>query len=167
MLCNLWITFLNISNVVTYNNVYLHVQNQKDMKKLIGGKALMKLGSTRTSQDTDYLIFDKSSTEAFIHDHENDIDYINGNGNKFFAEIAEIESKLIGDIASPQSLLELKAFSLVQHCLNGNFRKADEAEFDMKFLCREFNLTETKIVKKYVSAGEYSEIEKVIKSVKR
>ncbi len=134
---------------------------------LIGGQALVKLGSSRSTMDTDYLVNDLSNKMAFTHDKENNIDYCNANGNKFFAEIWKMESKNIGEIASPQALLELKAYSLVQHCLNGFWKKADEAEFDIKFLVREFNLTGIKIVNKFVKPGELEEIEKVIKSVRK
>jgi len=128
------------------------------MKKLIGGQALRQLGSSRHTEDFDYLVNDKSTKKAFITSDE--IDYINANGHKFFAEIWKMELTNTSDVATPESLLELKAFSLVQHCQNFNFKKADEAEFDMKFLCREFNLPLPKIVKKYVSDGEYNEIKK-------
>ena len=66
-----------------------------------------------------------------------------------------------------QALLELKAFALVQHCLNGHWSKADNDEYDIKFLVRNFNLTGVSIVKKYISAGELMEVEKVIKSVRK
>lgn len=82
-------------------------------------------------------------------------------------DISNMEANNNGEIASPQALLELKAYSLVQHCLNGFWRKADEAEFDMKFLCREFNLSSVKIVSRFVSAGELAEINKVINSVRK
>jgi hypothetical protein len=134
---------------------------------MIGGQALVKLGSNRTTADTDYLINDTTSKVAFLHDKEKNIDYCNANGNKFFAEIWKMEAKNNGELASPQALLELKAYSLVQHCLNGFWKKADEAEFDIKFLVREFNLTGVKIVKKFISAGELAEIEKIIKSVRK
>ena len=140
----------------------------KESKQLmIGGQALVKLGSSRTTLDTDYLINDTSSKLAFIHDKESNTDYINANGNKFFAEIWEMEKNNIGPLASPQAILELKAYSLVQHCQNGYWKKSDEAEFDMKFLVRAFNLTQVKIVKKYISIGELSEIEKIINSVRK
>lgn len=134
---------------------------------LIGGQALVKLGSSRSTLDTDYLVNDLSNTNAFAHDKANNIDYCNANGNKFFAEIWKMEINNIGEIATPQALLELKAYSLVQHCLNGFWKKADEAEFDMKFLVREFNLTGVKIVNKFVKPGELEEINKVIKSVRK
>ncbi len=132
---------------------------------LVGGRALVALGSSRNTQDSDYLVYDKSSREPFLRDNFKNIDYLNANGNKFFREIYHKEKGK--QIASPQSLLELKAYAFVQHCQNLNFMKADEAEFDMKFLCREFDLTEVLTIHKYVSDGELSEIEKVIHSVRR
>lgn len=133
---------------------------------MIGGQALVKLGSNRTTLDTDYLVCDESNAVAFSHDKEANIDYCNAAGNEFFSEIWKMEEKNIGEIATPAALLELKAYSFVQHCLNGFWKKADDAEFDIKFLVREFKLSAPKIVKKYVSAGEFSEIVKVIKSVR-
>lgn len=129
------------------------------MKKLlIGGQALRTLGSTRHTNDFDYLVNDLNSKKPFITSEE--VDYINANGHKFFNEIWKMEANNNSEIASPQALLELKAFSLVQHCQNFNFKKADEAEFDIKFLVRNFSLELPKIVKKYVTDGEYSEIKK-------
>lgn len=140
--------------MTTYNN-----------KVLIGGRALIALGSSRNTLDTDYLVNDTANSNAFIHDLDANIDYINANGNKFFAEIWATEQGQ--QIASPQALLELKAYSFVQHCLNRNFQKADDAEYDMKFLVRTFGLRGVKLVQKHVSAGELSEINKVIASTKQ
>lgn len=134
---------------------------------LIGGQALVKLGSSRSTNDTDYLVSNATVKQAFYHDKEKNTDYCNAASNKFFAEIWKLESKNNGEIASPQALLELKAYSFVKHCLNGFFQKADDAEYDIKFLCRTFNLSSVKIVKKYVSAGELSEIEKIINTVRK
>lgn len=138
-------------------------------KVLIGGRALVALGSSRSTLDTDYLICDAAQDAAFLHDAPANVDYLNAAsaqpGGKFFAEIWKAEAGR--QIATAQSLLELKAYAFVQHCLNRNFRKADEAEFDIKFLCREFNLSAVSVVKKYVSAGELSEINKVIASVRK
>lgn len=58
---------------------------------LIGGKALQALGSSRTTVDTDYLVFDQSSKLAFLHDTANDTDYCNANGLKFFKEVWDME----------------------------------------------------------------------------
>jgi len=58
-------------------------------KILVGGKALRNLGSDRHTEDTDYLIFDETSKDAFLH--EDGIDYLNANGNKFFREVYEQE----------------------------------------------------------------------------
>ncbi len=130
-------------------------------KILIGGRALVALGSSRNSLDINYLINLTDSKEMFLH--EDGVDYCNAGGHKFFKEIYQLE---IGkQMASPQSLLDLKAFAWVQHMLNGNFRKADEAEFDIKFLVREFNLDGLKTVVKYLSDGERIEVEKIINTV--
>lgn len=138
------------------------------MKKLmIGGTALVKLGSNRKTEDVDYLVNDKTTDDMFIHDKENNVDYVNANGHDFYHEIWEMEKDNIGEIASPQALLELKAFAFVQHCLNGFWQKADETEFDMKFLVRKYNLGGVKIVGKYVDEGQLSEINKVIDSTRR
>ena len=134
------------------------------MKKqiLIGGQALRNLGSDRYTNDVDYLINDITSKDAFITSEE--IDYLNANGNKFFKEIFEIEKG--NETASPQSLLELKAYSFVQHCQNYNWSKVDKTEYDIKFLVRKFNLKSVKIANKYMTSGELSEVYKIINSVK-
>jgi hypothetical protein len=139
------------------------------MKKqlMIGGQALVKLGSNRVTNDVDYLVDMKESVYAFVHDQEKNIDYCNANGSKFFAEVWKMEEKNYGEIASPQALLELKCYAFVQHCLNRFFQKADEAEFDIKFLVRNFQLKELKIVPKYISEGELQEVNKVIQSVRQ
>lgn len=131
-------------------------------KILVGGQALRNLGSDRHTEDIDYLINDTNSKEAFIV--SKDVDYLNANGNKFFKEIYQIEKG--NEQATPQSLFELKAYAFVQHCQNFNFAKADACEYDMKFLVRNFEIN-PKIVKKYISNSEFSEVEKIIKSVKK
>ena len=129
---------------------------------LIGGQALRNLGSDRHTEDLDYLVNDITTTETFITSKE--VDFINANGNKFFAEIFKIEEG--NSIASAQSLFELKAYAFVQHCQNFNFRKADSCEYDIKFLVRKFGIKSSLVAKKYITSGEYSEVEKVINSVK-
>ncbi|MCU0338013.1 MAG: hypothetical protein MUF12_09195 [Sediminibacterium sp.] len=131
-------------------------------KILIGGQALMQLGSTRNSEDIDYLVNIDNNTETFIHAPNADL--INANGHPFFKEIWELEKE--NSIASPQSLLELKAFSFVQHCINRYWQKADDAEYDIKFLVRKFGLKEIRIANKYITFGQLSEVNKVIKSTK-
>lgn len=138
----------------------------EERQLMIGGQALAKLGSSRTTLDTDYLV-SVPGKPAFFHNKPAAVDYCNAAGNKFFAAIWKMEAKNKGEIASAQSLLELKAYSLVQHCLNGHFQKADNDEFDIKFLVRNFNVNEIKIANKFMTAGELSEIEKIIKSVKK
>ncbi len=131
-------------------------------KILIGGHALKEYGSDRHTDDVDYLIYNKDVADAFITSEE--VDYLNANGNEFFNEIYKIEKG--NKIATPQSLLELKAYSFVQHCQNFNWSKADKTEYDIKFLVRKFGLKEIKIAKKYMTNGELSEVKKVINSVK-
>lgn len=131
-------------------------------KILIGGQALRNLGSDRHTEDVDYLVNDTSTGNAFIC--SDSVDYLNANGNKFFAEIFKIENG--NEQATPNSLFELKAYAFVQHCQNFNFAKADACEYDIKFLIRNFEIT-PKIVKKYITSGEWSEVEKIIKSVRK
>jgi hypothetical protein len=129
---------------------------------LIGGQALKNLGSDRSTNDFDYLVNDLTSTQAFITSES--VDYLNANGNKFFAEIFAIEE---GNIqATPQSLFELKCYAFVQHCQNFNFSKADACEYDIKFLVRNFGIKESKIASKYVAYNEYMEIVKIINSTR-
>ena len=130
-------------------------------KILIGGQALRNLGSDRHTEDIDFLVFDKNSTEAFFTSEKEDL--LNANGNKFFNEIYKLEKG--NEQAGPQSLFELKAYAFVQHCQNFNWAKADACEYDMKFLVRKFGVCEN-LVSKFVSAGELSEIKKVRLSVK-
>jgi hypothetical protein len=132
-----------------------------ETKILIGGQALRNLGSDRFTSDVDFLINDISTKEAFICSDE--IDYLNANGNKFFAEIFNSEKG--NEQATAQSLLELKCYAFVQHCQNFNFVKADSCEYDIKFLVRNFKVS-PQIVKKYISLGELSEIEKIINNIK-
>jgi len=132
-------------------------------KILVGGQALRNLGSDRYTNDVDYLVNDSSTTKAFITGENEDL--LNANGNKFFAEIFAIENG--NEQANPQSLFELKVYAFVQHCQNFNFAKADSCEYDMKFLVRNFGIESSKIAKKYISNGEYSEIVKIINSVKK
>lgn len=131
---------------------------------LIGGQALVFLGSTRGTEDRDYLVYNEKSTNVFDHDDDNHIDYINAACSDFFKEIYDLEKG--NRIATPQSLLELKAYAFVMHCQNMNWQKADDCEFDMRFLVRSFGLTEIKIVNKYLAASEIKEIEKIIKSTR-
>ena len=134
----------------------------KMRKILIGGQALRNLGSDRHTNDLDYLVNDTSTKKAFITSEK--VDFLNANGNKFFNEIFQIEKE--NTEATPQSLFELKAYALVQHCQNMNWAKADACEYDLKFLVRNFNCT-AKIVKKYITPGELSEITKIENSVRK
>ena len=128
-------------------------------KRLVGGQKLRDLGSSRYTNDVDFLIFDESNTELFICDESEDL--INCANHPFYTEIWNA-----GEV-TPELLLEMSAFTFVQHCLNMNFDKADTKEFDIKFLVRLLDgKAELKIVNKYVSVGELAEVSKIIESVR-
>ena len=129
---------------------------------LVGGKALVSLGSSRSTEDTDYLVNLPESKEIFIT--SKDVDYLNAAAFPFFGEIFEAEKG--NEIASPQALLELKAFALIQHCQNFNWQKADDCEYDIKFLVRNFDVKSLDRLAKYVDSSELKEVQKVINSVK-
>jgi len=142
-----------------------NIQNidKSKVKILIGGAALVELGSSRRTQDLDYLIYDKSSKELFMHFH--DIDYINAAQSDFYKEIFDIE--INNEIASPQSLLETKANALIQHLQNGYWQKADDAEYDIKYLVRKFNLKGLDILPKYYDKAVIQEVQKIIDDVRK
>jgi len=146
----------------------LEIKNFATMTKqiLIGGQALKELGSDRFTDDMDFLVFDSRNQDAFITGTK--VDYLNAASTsfagRFFNEIYKIEKG--NEIATPQSLLELKAFAFVQHCQNFNWKKVDSCEYDIKFLVREYGLKSVSIVKNYISGSELSEVVKIISSVK-
>lgn len=121
-------------------------------KILIGGQALVKLGSSRSTNDTDYLIFLEDNFDMFIHDKENNIDYINGNSSNFFEAIWNREKN--NDIASPESLFELKAYALLQHYRLGNAMKVNDCVYDLNFLRIKFGINTAPILWKQVSQAE-------------
>jgi len=132
--------------------------------KLIGGARLRDLGSSRHTEDIDYLVHIPGEP-LFIKNPG--IDLINAAaGNLFFQEIWKKELK--NNEISINSLIELKCYSLVQHCQNGHFGKADNDEFDIKFLSRlaEFNVN-FGIVKKHITAGQLAEIVTFINKMKK
>ena len=137
-------------------------QASKESKILVGGRALVAYGSSRNTLDTDYLVCDKD-LPMFSETKEGD-DLINADKSDFLMDIYKTEKGKT--IASPQALLELKSYALIMHCQNGFWQKADDAEFDIKFLVRKFKLNSVKNVINYISCGELSEVNKVINSVK-
>ncbi len=131
-------------------------------KVLIGGRALVALGSSRNTLDIHYLIDDKLTKDIFIS--KDGEDYCNANGSKFFKAVYEVEKN--NQMATPQSLLELKIYGWVQHCLNGNWKKVTDYEYDIKFLVQNHNVRELKIVPKYLSQSELEEAERFIADIK-
>jgi hypothetical protein len=131
-------------------------------KILIGGQALKTMGHDRHTNDFDYLVND-ASLPMFSQDSDGN-DLLNAAKSRFFMEIWKIESG--NEMASPQSLLELKAFALVEHCQNRFFAKADACEYDIAFLVREFGAGKMKIASKYMTTGQVNEINTIIENVK-
>jgi len=128
-------------------------------KRLVGGQKLRDLGSSRYTDDVDYLIFDSTNTELFICSDKEDL--INCANSDFYSEIWKA-----GEVTA-ELLLEMASFTFVQHCLNMNFDKADTKEFDIKFLTRILEgKAELKIVNKYVNVNELAEVSKIIESVR-
>lgn len=112
------------------------------MKKvLIGGQALRELGSTRHTEDLDYLIFDENNYSAFIFNDAEKIDYMNGNGSNFAEAIWNKEKD--NEIATPQSLFELKVFAFMNQIQNKNFNKINTQIHDLNFLKINFEINET------------------------
>ena len=91
-------------------------------------------------------------------------DYINAARHPFFNEIWEAEKD--NSIATPQAILELKAFAFIHHCQNFKFQKADDAEYDIKFLVRKFNVRSLSRLEKYVNFSELKEVQKIINNTR-
>ena len=136
----------------------------KDNKILVGGQKLRNLGSDRHTEDIDYICYDNTTNEAFITSDK--VDYLNAASDSYAGRFFNEVLGSIDNEATPQALLELKAFAFVQHCQNFNWQKVDASEYDIKFLVRNFNLTDVEIVKNYISEGEYTEVKKIINNVK-
>ena len=144
----------------------IEIKTETKMEKiLIGGQALRELGSNRYTNDTDYLICNPADRRTFIHETEN-VDIINGGGcapfARFFKNVFNAEKG--NAIASPQSLLDLKAYAYIQHVKNGNGQKADDAEFDIKFLVRTFGVNELKLVVDFLTPSERNTVNSIISS---
>jgi len=131
-------------------------------KILIGGQALRMMGSKRSTDDFDYLINEKNLPLFSKSDTGDDL--LNAAKSKFFAEIWKLETG--NEMAGTQSLLELKAFALVEHCQNGFFQKADDCEYDIKFLVR-LGAGRLEIAHKYMTTGQANEINGIIDNVKK
>jgi len=126
---------------------------KKDAKLLIGGQALRRLGHDRHTDDTDYLVWDEGG-DLFQHQPTGDL--INAAANPFLRAVWAAATETEG-VADPQTLAELKAWSLIQHCQNMNFRKADQAEYDLRFLGREYGITDLPILRQHELAGPVAE----------
>jgi hypothetical protein len=135
------------------------------VKILVGGAAMVQLGSTRRTADTDYLICDPTSSEIVIQDEANNTDYLNAAALPFFADILAIEAG--NEVASPQSMFEMKGRAFVQHAQNGNWNKLNSTIYDLTFLIINFNLSEVKVISKYLHPGELKELNKEIATIRK
>jgi hypothetical protein len=136
---------------------------------LIGGQALRTHGSSRHTNDTDFLI---SVPGLPLFQEVNGVDYINAAAtprNAAEAEVIALYAEIYAaeqgnEVASLDALAEMKALSLVMHCRNAKWQKADDAEFDIKFAVR----NGAKITRffKYFGGGEAAEVQKIVNSVK-
>jgi len=128
-------------------------------KRLVGGQKMREMGSTRHTDDLDYLVYDESDSRLFINSESQD--FINCANHKFYEAIWNL-----GEIDA-QAMLEMAAFTFVQHCMNGNFVKADSKEFDIKHLARLIGKdAKIKIANEFITAGQEQEVKRIITSVK-
>ena len=128
-------------------------------KRLIGGQRMRELGSSRHTDDLDYLVYDESDARLFINSDSQD--FINAANHPFYQEIWALGT------VDAQAMLEMTAFTFVQHCMNGNFDKADTKEYDIKHLVRIIGENASvELVVKYITKGQENEVRNIIASVK-
>ncbi len=135
-------------------------------KILIGVATLAELESSRHTEGVDYLVYLEDTPDLFIKDHVNNINYINAAAHGFYSELWEREKDVISPVATPLTLLNSKVFAFVQHSKNGFFEKADQAEFDIKFIVRKLNVSDMTIAARYIDPDALAEVQKIIDSVK-
>jgi len=124
-----------------------------DRKVLVGGVALMLLGSSMHPRNVEYLV--KIGPKAI--DEFQFFTYYNANANAFFNELWEMEKRK--KIASPQTLLELRAFNYVNLPVDCDWHIKHNLEFDISFLAgpyNRFNLSGLKILPKYMDKQKLS-----------
>jgi hypothetical protein len=131
--------------------------------KLIGGQKLRELGSSRYTDDIDYLIYDPENPELFIR--KPGMDIVNAAAHPFYTEVWNLDAD--SEDISLRALFELCAFTFVNHCENGFWERADEKEFDIKFLARKMGgNVNFDITRKYVSVGAAREVEKILENIR-
>ena len=142
--------------------VYINSMLTRD-NILIGGQALRRLGHDRHTDDIDYLVW-AEDTPVFTHRADGDL--INAAANNFLGEVFAAARPVDG-VADAQTLLELKAWAWMNYLQNGCWKKADQAEYDIKFLVRDCGVSATAIINKYAHGGELAELEKLISACKK
>jgi len=133
---------------------------------LIGGQAMIHLGLNRTTLDHDYLGLVPDNKRTFVKIPGGHI--CNASVDKFFMKIYLKEKG--NEVATPQSMLELKCRSFVERWRNGHFEKANNIDVsDITFLVNEYAVTSFPILSRNwdLSIGEKKELKKIIKEAKK
>ena len=142
------------------------MKNKKNQMKLIGGQKLKDLGSDRNTLDTDFLVYFEDEDQIFIKAGSSDL--INAAAQPMLRELWAKES---ADEISLSGLFTLCAWAFVNHCQNGNFRKADAKEYDLKFLSRLVHERGEEIdlglLEKHLHHGELAEVKNVMENIRK
>ena len=134
-------------------------------KILIGDKAMSILGTTRLSESSCYLVLEGNFIEDILRDEQTGSIYVNALGNAFYEEIYRSEKNNL--IASPQAMLNLRAYDYIQYLNGKEFEKAAQADYDIRFLIIRYKLQDINIAKKHLSKLQLQEIENLLKSIKK
>jgi hypothetical protein len=131
--------------------------------KLIGGRKLQSLGSTRYTDDIDMMVFEPENSELFIR--KPGLDIVNAAAHPFYTEVWNLDAG--SDDVSLEALFEMAVFTFTNHCENGSWEKADAKEHDIKFLARKMNgNVNFDIARKYISLGAINEVNKILKNIR-
>jgi hypothetical protein len=116
-----------------------------EVKIMIGGQALRKLGSDRHTEDVDFAIFGDGSEWRTAAEQG---DILDMNAHAFTREVWAA-AKPVDGVADAQTLAELKGWALIQHCRQMNWAKVAADEYDLKFLGRECGIRSLPILAKF------------------
>ena len=132
-------------------------------KMLIGGQRLRDLGSSRHTNDLDYLIFD-TNQPLFINAPE--ADYINASKYDLLTALWNVEKD--NKEVSVNGMVTLCGWAFINHLRNLNFNKANDKEFDLSFLGLYAKKHDVKIDFSLLYKYEVKEmVDEVVKEVKK
>lgn len=134
------------------------IEKPANKKILIGGQAMLLIGSTRATEDTGFLIYEETSKELFTRDKVANVDYINAAASPFYRKIWEAETQ---EQASANSLFKMKIYAYVQHIQKAYWDKADATMQDIVFLTTNFKV-DFSILEDYLNPSELKEVKKEI-----